>query len=286
MPSPMKSSHANFLVGALIFLLMNCSAPESVPLDPSRPQHIAFILQYHFRGVHLQQLRVTAILPPNIPGRQQILTREYSMEPNMIRLKSGDSAGLFYYVKPLGDSVLLEIRGTALLTPVAATGKPAELAHMQQIQTQVGERLHYVLQGEDLPLDVAIEKGEGDCSEFAALGARLCAEHGFQARTVSGLHWRSGMPPFHSWMECSLPGKTWYPLDPTWAAEEIPSGNSPTDSLTRVGLERLRALQGTSWHFTVSQNESTLNPRRWVSYQYSGDSLTMRVTAEIKLLGK
>jgi len=276
---------ASFCILMFLILLTACSSQTPIP-DPSKPQRVAFHLQYHFHGKHIKQLQVFAILPPSIVRQQQILSREYSLYPNTTALQNGDSIGVFFFLEPLGDSVLLDISGTALLTPPADHGTTAERLQLEKIQGEVSEHLRYSEQTRDISLDSALKNGTGDCTEFAALGVRLCQQHGFASHAVSGMHWRQNMSPFHSWTACTVKDGAEVLLDPTWVADPLPNGKSLEDSLTTMGLQRLRTLQGTSWHFVVSTHDDAMGASRWVSYRYAADAMRMEVTGSLELLGE
>jgi hypothetical protein len=67
------------------------------------------------------------------------------------------------------------------------------------------------------PADWVAEHLEGDCTEFAMLGAAMCRAEGVPSRTAVGLVYHvAGSPKlsYHMWMEVNVNGR-WVPLDPT-----------------------------------------------------------------------
>jgi hypothetical protein len=67
------------------------------------------------------------------------------------------------------------------------------------------------------PADWVAEHLEGDCTEFAMLGAAMCRAEGVPSRTALGLVYHvAGSPKlsYHMWMEVNVNGQ-WVALDPT-----------------------------------------------------------------------
>jgi hypothetical protein len=68
----------------------------------------------------------------------------------------------------------------------------------------------------------ALEESGGDCTEFADLQIALSRAAGIPARFVAGVTCctqgaYSRAKAKHNWLELSLPGAGWVPMDPTWA---------------------------------------------------------------------
>src|SRR5262249_53273448 len=65
---------------------------------------------------------------------------------------------------------------------------------------------------------------EGDCTEFAMLGAAMCRAAGVPSRTALGLvyHVDKGTPKlsYHMWMEVNINGQ-WIALDPTLGKNSV-----------------------------------------------------------------
>ncbi len=235
-------------------------------------QKVHYLLRYEFKGKNIAQLQVTSVLPKSIPGYQNILTREYSLTPNLARNAFGDSVGIFYFFSP-SDSVAIEIQGEAELFPDTNQANPQDsaFAYFRSILSLVPQKIQYQLQTTDLPLDSALKKGVGDCTEFAAYAARLCSQKGYPTRRVSGIHLRQGVIATHSWAECQHPNGSWIHLDPTWASETSKD----------LGHAMIRNLQRPSWYLTLVPSEPATQAKRWVSFQYAGDSISMKTIARI-----
>jgi len=68
---------------------------------------------------------------------------------------------------------------------------------------------------------IALQKGRGDCGQYADLFIDMCRSVGVPARFVGGFalgESKAGQPPvvgLHAWAEVMLPDGSWVPVDPT-----------------------------------------------------------------------
>ena len=80
---------------------------------------------------------------------------------------------------------------------------------------KVSETLRYVPQRNEHGAAYAIEKGIGDCTEYAALLAALCRARGIPSRLISGFASTGKKWERHGWTEIWIHNH-WVPVDPTW----------------------------------------------------------------------
>lgn len=98
----------------------------------------------------------------------------------------------------------------------------------------VNRTLKYKIQPDEYGAKYAIEKGEGDCTEFSALFVALCRAKGIPARTNAGFafvqHWER-----HATAEFLVGGR-WIPVDITGQnGEDIFIGHLPTNIIVSRG---------------------------------------------------
>jgi hypothetical protein len=83
----------------------------------------------------------------------------------------------------------------------------------------VRERITYVPGASPPDLEALLERGEGDCWEFAALFDALARRAGLESRVVTGLAWNGeadGAFALHAWNEVADGNGAWFTVDPTW----------------------------------------------------------------------
>lgn len=92
----------------------------------------------------------------------------------------------------------------------------------RDIYDYVGDEIYYSqYSAKDLGALAALEKGEGDCTEFSDLFIALSRASGIPARFLEGVTcctengYQAGENK-HDWAEVYLPGTGWVPVDPTW----------------------------------------------------------------------
>lgn len=246
----------------MLLVLVGCAKK-----DPSgnmlSERELRFQIMYQFILHDVKNMRIQALLPQTIPGKQQVEITDFSLTPNFDTLENGSAIGLFRYFHPK-DTVNLVIQGKVLLTPDTSLRlySEADRKMLLQIQEKVASTFEYVSQQQDQSLEAALASRKGDCSEYAAYAVKLCQDAGWEAREVAGIHARKGMDPFHSWTECRRPGLPWVPLEPTWADEPI----EQADSLERKGLEAIHQLRGTTWKMQIGIEPRLKNGLRLLSW--------------------
>jgi len=83
----------------------------------------------------------------------------------------------------------------------------------------VSKNLAYEVQDEERGAVWALERREGDCSEFSYLFTALCRACGIPARVKAGVAFHSDAEETdfgHMWAEYFLPNYGWIPIDLTW----------------------------------------------------------------------
>jgi transglutaminase-like putative cysteine protease len=79
----------------------------------------------------------------------------------------------------------------------------------------VAKKLRYRQQEYERGAAYAIEKGIGDCTEYAALFTALCRANGIPSRLEAGFASNGSSWERHAWSEVWIRGQ-WIPVDPTW----------------------------------------------------------------------
>lgn len=90
----------------------------------------------------------------------------------------------------------------------------------------------------------ALEKGRGECTDYADLLTTVARAAGLPARTIYGLAYKDGSNPafmFHAWNEVFANGE-WQALDPTWAQVRVDATHIP---LTDIEAARLMMANNT-----------------------------------------
>ena len=75
----------------------------------------------------------------------------------------------------------------------------------------------------------ALEKGRGECTDYADLFTTLARAIGLPARTIFGLAYKDGSNPafmFHAWNEVFADNR-WQSVDPTWNQTRLDATHIP-----------------------------------------------------------
>jgi len=122
-------------------------------------------------------------------------------------------------------------RDAARLDVSAPPAPDAELrTTLEAMLAVIGERLRYVPGASPVDLDALLERGEGDCHEFALLFDALAERAGLESELVTGLAWSPADPRAfvpHAWnrvrdgdadghVDGHADGDDWVVVDPTW----------------------------------------------------------------------
>lgn len=127
---------------------------------------------------------------------------------------------------------MLDQRGVAAATPalakfleernIAKTGDP--MTTLRQLNRAIFDAFAYSPDATevDSPIDVALEKREGVCQDFAHIMIATARSWGIPARYISGYLYtkrgagdRSAADATHAWLEAFVPGAGWVGFDPT-----------------------------------------------------------------------
>lgn len=123
----------------------------------------------------------------------------------------------------------------ALLRDVTMPARNAadanEVARLEAILALLRSHLVYREGAEPAALETVLDRGYGECTDFADLLTVLAQEIGLSARTVIGLAYRDQRPfgfAFHAWNEIRIDG-TWEVIDPTWDQRLADATHLPLD---------------------------------------------------------
>jgi hypothetical protein len=89
---------------------------------------------------------------------------------------------------------------------------------LDRLLTLLRQHIVYREGAEQASLETVLDRGFGECTDFADLLTVLAQHVNLQARTVIGLAYRDRKPfgfAFHAWNEVRIDG-TWQVIDPTW----------------------------------------------------------------------
>jgi Transglutaminase-like superfamily len=103
--------------------------------------------------------------------------------------------------------------------PAEKDGRPADQAQLADlVLAAVHQRLEYRESAPVGSLERVLDRGYGECTDFADLFTALARATGLPARTVIGLAYQDHDPygfAFHAWNEARVDGQ-WQVIDPTW----------------------------------------------------------------------
>jgi len=168
-----------------------------------------YSLEYRLAGTGMRT-QVWIALPQGIPGRQEILTREYSLRPLRYEVRDGDSAALFQ-LTGARSLAILRISGKVRLH--SPTSTPFDTMLTNRLEKWSAEQLHYRNHPEEDNWIQALARGSGDCSEFADLAVETCRRAGYEAHRIEGIAGPDSGKLAHAWAECTR-SENWMRLDP------------------------------------------------------------------------
>ena len=238
------------------------SAAPAVMSDgdaPADSRRITFEMTYNLspRGSNCNASLVT-LLPQTIQNRQTIHSISYTLEPQEVFQRNGNTYARFEVSNACADvqlviSVDAEIHRYDLETAQRIKpGSPlppenlaqylrreryietdagdiksaarlargeSQIAVIQALFQQVLSRLTYSgFQSRELGALGAWRLMKGDCTEYTDLLIALLRARGIPARAVSGLITNFSDVPHHNWVEVYMKNLGWVPLDPLHAA--------------------------------------------------------------------
>ena len=259
------------------------------------------------------KIKLVTALPKTIPARQKIRWVKCFPKPlRRFTSKSGNEYAEFIFTEPKkrfnaeihvraellrydlsmahkkyenrvfpsdgGEDFLQEEKGIECnnhLIQKAARGikDQSEIETVWNTYNHVINNLYYCIQDTERGAYYAVQKGEGDCSEYSALFVAMCRANGIPARVVTGYAVVvSETLPKHAWAEVYLQNYGWVPFDPTWGDVEKPwMRKSLFDTMKPVYI-----------FLKYPCGDEVLEDRRNTSIQYWGDKIEMEESVEFK----
>ena len=253
------------------------------------------------------------VLPTSMPGRQKILSRSYSPKPSRIFNENGNRYAEFVFKKPeRHEKVKIRIKAELyrydLLTAKAETGEElvegdrledfliqeryiesdhdeirqiagrmegdTEMDVVRQIYDYVLDNMEYVINGKnDKGAIVALERGQGDCTEYADLFVAICRARDIPARVVTGYIVQADTATAkHNWAEVYLQDHGWVPFDPAAGDRRSPMFRSMT-------FGRMRPVYIYLSHI---RNDYVLDNHNFGTYKYWGDKVRLTDSIEFR----
>lgn len=275
---------------------------------------VEFDLKYEFSvpgETHAMSLIV--LVPRTIPGRQKILSMEYSPKPLRIFHANGNQYAEFVFSRPqrhenVAISIKAELSRYDLLTARAGTdeaslddsGKKKFLAHEKNIECgddeirkiaegikgeseleivkgiydYVIDNMNYVVSGKlDKGALAAIEQGKGDCTEYSDLFVALCRAKNVPARVVSGYTVRT---------DVDTAKHNWvevYMKGCGWVPIDPTAGDMGSTTFRDRAFARMRPVY---IYFSHIRNDPVLKNHSFGTYKYWGDRVTLTDSIEFK----
>jgi len=261
------------------------------------------------------RISFVVVLPENIPDRQRILSAHYSPKPTRIFHKNGNRYAEFAFVEPKERArvrirIKAELFGYDLLTAMKKRNSgPLEEEELADflIQERYIEKDHDLIkeiadgiEGRtetelvsniyDYVIDhmeyanpsrssrgavAALERGKGDCTEYADLFVAVCRAKGIPARVVTGYTVRfDAESPKHNWVEVYLQQYGWVPFDPSTGDIEHPV-------IRGRAFSRMRPVYIYLSHL---RNDEVLGDYSFGAYAYRGDKPRFKESVDFKFL--
>jgi len=261
-----------------------------------------------------RSISFVVVLPTTIPCRQKILSRSYLPKPSRIFNENGNRYAEFVFNKPerhekVKIRVKAELYRYDLLTSRAETGEQmvggerlddflkqeryiesdqdeirqiaaglegnTEIDVVKQIYDYVLDHMEYVKSGkDDRGAMVAMERGKGDCTEYADLFVAICRARDIPARVVTGYTVQAETSRSkHNWAEVYLQDRGWVPFDP--AAGDM---KSPIFRNRAFGTMRPVYI-----YLSHIRNDHVLDNHNFGTYKYWGDRITLTDSIEFRV---
>jgi len=253
------------------------------------------------------------VLPTTTPGRQKILSRSYSPRPSRIFNENGNRYAEFVFNEPerhekVKIRVKAELYRYDLLSANGKAGEKGaesdqfedflkqeryiesdqdeirqiaaglegdtEMDEVGQIYDYVLDHMEYVVSGKrDKGAIVALERGKGDCTEYADLFVAICRARDIPARVVTGYTVKVDTATSkHNWAEVYLQDRGWVPFDPA-------SGDMKSPIFRHRAFGRMRPVYIYLSHI---RNDYVLGNRNFGTYRYRGDKVRLTDSIEFK----
>ena len=122
---------------------------------------------------------------------------------------------------------------------------------------------------------IALQRGQGDCTEYADLFVALCRAKDIPARVISGYTVRfDSESPKHNWVEVYLQEYGWVPFDPS-------AGDIRNTIIRGRSFSRLRPMYIYLSHI---RNDEILGDYSFGAYHYWGDKPRFKESIDFNLL--
>jgi transglutaminase-like putative cysteine protease len=252
-------------------------------------------------------------VPQTMPNRQKILSVHYDPKPSRIIERNGNRYAEFVFVEPeqrikTEMRVTAELFRYDLLTArrnrkhvVPQEDGLADFLHDERFIEKDDDRIQEIAGGfdgrteEDVVLKIynyvldhmeygnpsrhswgavtALQRGKGDCTEYADLFVALCRAKDIPARVVSGYTVRfDSKSPKHNWVEAYLDGYGWIPFDPT-------AGDIENAVFRGRAFSQMRPVY---LYLSHVRNDEILGDNTFGAYVYWGDRPRFKESAEFK----
>jgi transglutaminase-like putative cysteine protease len=121
----------------------------------------------------------------------------------------------------------------------------------------------------------ALERGKGDCTEYADLFVAVCRAKEIPARVVTGYTVRfDSESPKHNWAEVYLQSYGWVPFDPS-------TGDIKNAIIRARAFSRMRPVYIYLSHI---RNDKVLRYHSFGAYTYRGDRPRLKESVDFKVL--
>lgn len=260
-----------------------------------------------------RSMSFVVVLPTTVPGRQKILSRSYSLRPTKIFNENGNRYAKFVFKEPQRHEkvkirVKAELYRYDLLSAKAETGEElaedgrregflkqeryiesdqdeireiaaglegdTEMDVVRQIYDYVLDHMEYVVSGkDDKGARVALERGKGDCTEYADLFVAICRARDIPARVVTGYTVKVDTATSkHNWAEVYLQNRGWVPFDPA-------AGDMKSPVFRNRAFGRMRPVYIYLSHI---RNDYVLDNRNFGTFKYWGDRVSLTDSVEFR----
>ncbi len=288
---------------------------RSVPFRaPAQSNVVEFDLKYDFSVPgETRSMSFVVLLPRTIPGRQKILSREYSLKPRRILRLNGNHYAEFVVKEPQRhEKIKIRIKAELfrydLFTAKAGSETaPVEegqlddfLAHERYIEAGDDEirqiakgiegeteldavkgiydhvigHMEYVIRGEsDKGALMALEVGKGDCTEYSDLFVAICRAKGIPARVVTGYTVRS---------DVSTSKHNWaevYIKGRGWVPIDPTAGDMGRAAFRNRAFGRMRPIY---IYLTHIRNDHILRNHNFGAFSYWGDKVRLTDSIEFR----
>lgn len=266
-----------------------------------------------FASDQTRHVNMLLLIPKTLRNRQRIISTKYSLQPTRVFDENGNRYAEFVLSNPeKRTDIVVSIKSelfqydleTARQMRIKNTYKGPNLqdflkrerfiekdnAEIQEIADDIeGEvdleivrniydyvidNMKYTSRGKtDIGAARALQRGEGDCTEYSDLFVALCRAKNIPARVVSG--YVATLDPDkskHNWVEVYLDGYGWIPFDPS-------GGDIGSDFYRNRAFTRLRPAYV---YFSYIRNDKVLNNFQFARFTYRGRRIKVSDSIEFK----